>query len=621
MDKGRGVSIRQNQKQEQKRKQASNKKASHYSTRQVSTRQVAHTILMYCAQHDAWAKEVLRTHGAMKYLSAQEKSQVTRFVLGVVRAQGTLTQLIKAHSNTRVRLKPPVRCALQIAAFDLLYLQTPPAVAVNEGVNLVSFVSRPATAYANALLHTLAREELPRLDAARARVRTWAAQDDPQDKTSSAHNDPQDKASSTYDGPQDKTSSTRIQNPQPTKSQLEDMALVAALPFWFVKELSKAYKLSICAQLACRAFFRPSPTVFINTYAKEDSIVKNQLTEAGFTLIPSLPAPLFELNSLAGLDATQMVQTTEVIPCDRAAATVASLVAPVRDTQNVLEIGQGRGTKTLLLGMLGLKHGFAGTITSIDKDAYKVELARTRVAQSKIPVTFINQLCDGMDLDKEKSLMLDVTRDVTSSNHTFTTFDEVFLDAPCTGSGTLNRHAEIAWKISSIALGYQQKSQYKPSSNHKVKVNKSVTQGLTPPYNGSPYNGLTSPGESLISREDLSQANSQISFPKLQLQLLSAASMRVKPGGLLFYATCSDFIEENEGVIQAFLSSQRGSKFTIVPLNQLKSFDALDKTSQSFIAAQLTAEGFLRTHLLVDLHQHESFATDGHFLACLTRLC
>lgn len=73
-------------------------------------------------------------------------------------------------------------------------------------------------------------------------------------------------------------------------------------------------------------------------------------------------------------------------------------------------------------------------------------------------------------------------------------FDAVFLDAPCSGTGTLRRHPEIRWRLT-------------PESFHELAA--------------------------------------------LQRGLLAAAARLVAPGGYVLYATCSLEAEENEEVVAA----------------------------------------------------------------------
>jgi 16S rRNA (cytosine967-C5)-methyltransferase len=78
-------------------------------------------------------------------------------------------------------------------------------------------------------------------------------------------------------------------------------------------------------------------------------------------------------------------------------------------------------------------------------------------------------------------------------------FDEVLVDAPCSGTGTLRRHPEIRWRLKPEAL---------------------------------PVHGAR------------------------QLQILSAAADLVRPGGRLVYSVCSIEPEEGEDVIGAFLADR-----------------------------------------------------------------
>lgn len=77
------------------------------------------------------------------------------------------------------------------------------------------------------------------------------------------------------------------------------------------------------------------------------------------------------------------------------------------------------------------------------------------------------------------------------------TFDDVLVDAPCSGTGTLRRHPEIRWR-------------------------------LTP--------------------EDLRETTGR------QRRILDACAVLVRPGGRMVYSVCSLEPEEGEGTIDAFLS-------------------------------------------------------------------
>ena len=84
-----------------------------------------------------------------------------------------------------------------------------------------------------------------------------------------------------------------------------------------------------------------------------------------------------------------------------------------------------------------------------------------------------------------------------SRNTQFRSADRVLLDVPCSGLGTLHRHADARWRQS-------------PESIQQLSI--------------------------------------------LQSELLAHASTFVKPGGVLVYATCTLHKHENEDVISAFLA-------------------------------------------------------------------
>jgi 16S rRNA (cytosine967-C5)-methyltransferase len=89
-------------------------------------------------------------------------------------------------------------------------------------------------------------------------------------------------------------------------------------------------------------------------------------------------------------------------------------------------------------------------------------------------------------------------------------FDRVLVDAPCTGTGTLQRNPEIRWRISPADI------------------------------------------------EDLSAR---------QISILLHASRMVKPGGRLVYSTCSVEPEENEEVVKKFFEEATGFQRLTLPVS------------------------------------------------------
>lgn len=115
-------------------------------------------------------------------------------------------------------------------------------------------------------------------------------------------------------------------------------------------------------------------------------------------------------------------------------------------------------------------------------------------------------------------------------------FQRVLVDAPCSGTGTLQHNPEIRWRISAADL------------------------------------------------QDLSSR---------QRQLLSNASSVVKPGGRLVYSTCSVEPEENEAVVAAFLEMNDEFEPVSLPVDErlqtpsgaARTWPHRDDTEGFFIAA------------------------------------
>jgi 16S rRNA (cytosine967-C5)-methyltransferase len=98
-------------------------------------------------------------------------------------------------------------------------------------------------------------------------------------------------------------------------------------------------------------------------------------------------------------------------------------------------------------------------------------------------------------------------------------FDLVLIDAPCSGLGTVRRDPDIKWRRSLADL------------------------------------------PELVER---------------QLRILSAAAAVVRPGGRVIYSTCSSEPEENEAVIEEFLSMTPAFRADGEPLRTLPFRDGLE---------------------------------------------
>jgi 16S rRNA (cytosine967-C5)-methyltransferase len=145
--------------------------------------------------------------------------------------------------------------------------------------------------------------------------------------------------------------------------------------------------------------------------------------------------------------------------------------------QQVLDYCAGGGGKTLALAAA---MGNTGRIHAYDSDARRMTDIIPRATRAGVTNLELRT-----PLNKEPLKGLEGAMDL------------VFVDAPCTGSGTWRRHPDAKWRLSPDSL--------------QRRLNE-------------------------------------------QRKVLDQASEYVKPGGRMVYVTCSFFAEENESQVEAFLA-------------------------------------------------------------------
>ena len=453
-------------------------------------------------------RDLLRAAPEMSRLTPRDRALSSRLALGVTATRGALDLMIDSHLSGGRHLEPRVRDALRVATYELCWLGTPAAVAVSQGVELVRSVSPRAAGLANAVLHHVASQDAMAVDAAIERVGSGR-----------------------------------------TDLFAPDAALASGMPEWLVYQL-----LASCGTHACRevvlAQLEPAPVYVAGNPAlmSADETLR-RMRDAGLEPVPTeLPAS-WSLASPARLASSGLVGNAVVFPADLAAQVVARIAAP-RAGQRMLEIGQGRGTKTALLQSAALADGGFADVVAIDSQEGKVRLAASRMAVAGMSGHVTSLAYDGCALDQPG-----LPAPLASG------FDVVFIDAPCSGTGTMRRHPEIVWGLErgAVALG----------------------------------------------RPD--------SLPVLQLQMLRSASARVRLGGALVYATCSLLSQEDEEVVSEFLEGPEGERFELVSALEAPGILALDEEARAFVAQNVDHDGTFVTH-------PRPGGYDGHFCARMIRV-
>ncbi len=266
--------------------------------------------------------------------------------------------------------------------------------------------------------------------------------------------------------------------------QIEVLPPTPTLPQWLSDEITTAY--GPHAEEVQDSLLRPQP-VWLRLTPQGVSALQGEgceITEQrGDVYAVNLSRPLAVTTAYKSGWAQPINPASYACVLALADQSLADEPAQLEGVQ-VLDLAGGSGVKAAMLA----SHG--AVVTSVDIAENKARPARQNLGRLHLKAQF-------------------VTVDLTTSPD-LPPAPLVLLDAPCTGSGTLRAHPEIALR-------------------------------LTP------------------------QAVDEMS--ELQRQMLDSAATLVQPGGVLVYSVCSITSAEGEGQINAFL--QRHPEFTPTPLPEL----------------------------------------------------
>lgn len=419
---------------------------SHRNSVLSPARQAACAIGREVRERDAFVSEVIPgVLAQFEGMSAEDSAFATKIARGVTATLGTLDEFIDRNLNAPSDIQDDVRDALRVSAYELLFLGKADYAAVDQGVELVCWVAPKAGGLANAVLRKMAK------------------------------------------------SAKAFPFGRPNLS-LQVLARSQAFPLWLAKRLMNEMGLQN-ATAFMRACNADAPVhIAMNAITVEDvEEVIDVFDQAGSLLTPVEDVPgcyqVSNARALAKPEVRALFEQGKVLVSDASAQAVAALACPDHDIDAFLEIGSGRGTKTILLQSDAVRaFGRTMPMVSVDDHGFKAEILAKRV----------------------KTYGIETVRPVKADARTLTSlmpeasFDAVLLDAPCSGLGTLRRHPEIRWRLTEAQ----------------------VTE-----------------------------------MAGTELDMLIEAAKMVKPGGILTYATCTVFHEENQQVVERFLKTKLGESF------------------------------------------------------------
>lgn len=480
-------------------------------------RKAALSVLDEARKRDGYARDVADSSHAIRALDLRDAGLARHLVLGVTAAEGCLDELLDRFLAKPNKVAPRVRIALRIAAFELLYRDVPAEIAVSQGVELVRFAARNAASLGNAVLRKVA-----------------AARDD-------------------YLAALDTDESFR---------EVVRHARMAGLPVWLTGEIADSIGVAGIDSLAASELDPAPNAVHINARQGLNSADSNNATDSNApnTEGASYPLP----GCIAPADVRPYIASgafdrAEVVASDAHAQLIAT--AATRPG-SCLEIGAGRGTKTYIMASQAVRAGFERNHVALD--LYEAKCRQNLERLERAGVQHVKAIAgDACDLDIALAALdgegkgeYHITGERSPAGKR-RLFDTVFVDAPCSGTGTIRRHSEIPWRL-------------QPND---------------------------------IDRD----------LPALQLAMLCQAATRVASGGELFYATCSVLRQENERVVTAFLASEQGAAFACVPVSEAMIFSHPDFAP----AAALLRNGENERGMFQSIPAPNAF--DGHFCARFIR--
>lgn len=394
---------------------------------------------------DGYVAPLVERAARRRSLTGPDHALAVLLAKGVTRTRGTLDEAIARFTRVEA-LEPQVLDALRLGAFELLFLKTPAHAAVDEAVSAVKRSRRQAASLVNAVLRRIAES---------AEAFPWG--------------DP--------------------------STDRDALARTSGCPRWLVDRLIE--DLGEDAARESLAALGAEPPVFgrVNVLCTELDAALTALRDEGVAVEATPPDQL----AFRAIDpqafARSRALAEDLVFASDAAAQFVALQACSGAPGAIVEVGAGRGTKTLvMLGRL-VPRGISLSIVAVEQNAWRARALQQRLEHAGWQgITVVTR---------------DV-RDLSPGSVAPSPAEVVFVDAPCTGTGTLRRHPEAVWRL---------------------------------------------------TLQDVSR------LATLQREILEAASQHVKPGGLLVYSTCSVLVAENEDVVRGFLASPRGAGFTAEPLD------------------------------------------------------
>ncbi|MFN6517737.1 MAG: 16S rRNA (cytosine(967)-C(5))-methyltransferase [Nostoc sp. CreGUA01] len=419
-------------------------------------------------------------------LPDSDRRLVTELVYGSVRRQRTLDTLIDQLAQKKSHQQPKdLRSIIHLGLYQLRYQERiPPSAAVNTTVQLAKENGFSGLAgFVNGLLRQYLRrmyaESGGRGDTEKEDAGTRGRGDtEKEDAGTRGRGDTENSFPASPRLPLPASSSSLHTDPlQLPENPVERLGILHSFPDWIIEVWLEQLGLTETEQLC--EWMNQSPTIDLRINPLRTSMeeVEAALQSAGVLVrrVHHLPQALRLISSAGSIQKLPGFQEGWWTVQDSSAQLVGHLLDP-QPGEAIIDACAAPGGKTTHIAELMQDKG---KIWACDRTSSR--LRKLQENSQRLNLKSI-QICIG-------------------DSRNFTQFhniaDRVLLDAPCSGLGTMHRHADARWRQT-------------PESVRELSM--------------------------------------------LQKQLISHTSTFVKPGGVLVYATCTLHPAENEEAIAAFLA-------------------------------------------------------------------
>ncbi|MEH2303759.1 16S rRNA (cytosine(967)-C(5))-methyltransferase [Nostoc sp.] len=417
-------------------------------------------------------------------LPDHDRRLVTELVYGSVRRQRTLDTLIDQFAKKKSHQQPQdLRTILHLGFYQLRYQERIPAsAAVNTTVQLAKENGFSGlTGFVNGLLRQYLRKAGEQGGRGAGGQRSRGAEEQGSRGTGETRGQG-DKGTRQIINPQSPIPSSQCPVPhfdplQLPENPVERLGILHSFPDWIIQIWLEQLGLTETEQLC--EWMNQSPTIDlrINPLCTSIEEVEAALQSVGLLVrrIPDLPQALRFMGNTGSIQKLPGFKEGWWTVQDASAQLVSHLLDP-QPGEVVIDACAAPGGKTTHIAELMAD---SGKIWACDRTASRLRKLQENSQRLNL-----------------QSIQI-YTGDSRHSNQFQNTADRVLLDAPCSGLGTMHRHADARWRQT-------------PESVLELSV--------------------------------------------LQKELLTHTSTFVKSGGVLVYATCTLHPAENEEVISAFLA-------------------------------------------------------------------